>query len=77
MQQKRLAVNSKETGNGTDNALHRLAADIQLPGLRGRVVRSRDLLGDEGSMLIDHNGKLYLLRSLRGGGLRLQALSAD
>lgn len=36
-----------------------------------RVIHSRDLLGDDGCVLIDHNGKIYMLRSLPGGRLIL------
>jgi len=36
-----------------------------------RLIHSRDLLGEDGRVLIDHNGKFYVLRSLPGGRLIL------
>ncbi len=36
-----------------------------------RVVRSDELLGDDDKLLIDHNGKFYMLRGLPGGRLIL------
>jgi hemin uptake protein HemP len=44
---------------------------IQTVEVSRRVVRSRDLLGDEDSVTIEYNGKLYVLSSLPSGRLVL------
>jgi hemin uptake protein HemP len=68
-------MSEETTGNTPDSASQRLAG-IQLAGLRGRIVRSRDLFGDEDRVLINHNGRLYMLRIVARGGLRLEAVTA-
>ena len=41
------------------------------PACPRRLIPSRELLDEEGRLLIDHNGKVYMLRSLPGGRLIL------
>jgi hemin uptake protein HemP len=49
-----------------------LDSEIQLDaGCRPRLIPSRELLDEEGRLLIDHYGKFYMLRSLPGGRLIL------
>lgn len=65
-------------------AVHAAAPVRRPPGLGGethgeihvassciRLIRSEELLGDDGELLIDHNGEFYLLSILPGGRLAL------
>lgn len=46
--------------------------EIEVPPSCGKsILRSRELLGTDGRLLIDHNGRWYVLRSLPGGRLIL------
>ena len=50
----------------------RPSSEIHVASSCSRLIRSEELLGEDGDLLIDHNGKLYLLSTLPGGRLTLR-----
>lgn len=49
----------------------RINGEVHAPSSCSRLIRSEELLGDDGDLLIDHNGEFYLLSTLPGGRLTL------
>jgi hemin uptake protein HemP len=53
---------------GGENKIDR---EVHVASSCSRLIRSEELLGDDGDLLIDHNGEFYLLSTLPGGRLTL------
>lgn len=47
------------------------AGPISSLSRKGRVLSSADLFGEADELLIEHDGEVYVLQRLPGGGLRL------